>query len=465
MRSQQHSNRNRELIDPTKPLPYSIECEKSVVSSAIQDPSVIDRVRGLVYDAIYSEPHRRLWEAICELHDNNAPVEAASIVEHLSARGELESVGGVSGVIDCLDFAPTTANVVFYAERVREYSRLRKIQQIVDRVERMLSEPEVKSSKCIGEMLSGIEAVEAKDGSSGFRDIKIAAMDLLHQIEKEREEPELFKGLRTGIPILDQTTGGLKKGQVAVIAARPGMGKTAFALQTLQHNALQDVPGALFSMEMDLSEVTGRSLQHVVGLNTREIIDSGLTKGHARLVKSFARRMPKSTFFVNDSGKMGLADLATATRELVKRHKVEMVAIDYLELMDISEVKNANYSVALGRVANGIKQLARDLGIRILLLVQMNRSADESEIPSMRHIRNSGDIEAAADHIWFPWRPDQQTNNAKIIWGKGRGCPAFVPIYCHFDGDRQTFAQAESQKAAADEERAQQKQNRRIHGF
>ena len=418
--------------------PHSIEAESSVLGGLLLDNSAWDRMGDLLSDNdFYRHEHKLIFSAISALINASKPADVITVFEQLQNQGKAEGMGGLGYLNSLAQYVPSASNIRRYAEIVRERSILRKLVTASDEiatnafspqgrpVEKILDEAEQKIFN-IGE--------EGSRMKQGFQSMDTLVVDLMDRVQEMADNPNDITGVPTGFYDLDRMTSGLQAGDLVVLAARPSMGKTAFAINIAEHVALNEgLPVAVFSMEMGAAQLAVR----VVGSIGR------IDQGHLRTGKLSDEEWPRLTdaierlrtvsLHIDETPGLTPSELRANARRLARRcGKLGLIVVDYLQLMSGSSGSDGdNRATELGEISRGLKMLAKELQCPVIALSQLNRGVEQrtDKRPMMSDLRESGAIEQDADIIMFIYRDDYYNKDSKdpgvaeIIIGKQRNGP------------------------------------------
>ncbi|NBY68010.1 MAG: replicative DNA helicase [Betaproteobacteria bacterium] len=418
--------------------PHSIEAESSVLGGLLLDNTAWDRMGDLLTDNdFYRHEHKLIFAAISALINNSKPADVITVYEQLQNQGKAEGMGGLGYLNSLAQYVPSASNIRRYAEIVRERSILRKLVSASDEiatnafnpqgrpVERILDEAEQKIFN-IGE--------EGSRMKQGFQSMDTLVVDLMDRVQEMADNPNDITGVPTGFYDLDRMTSGLQAGDLVVLAARPSMGKTAFAINIAEHVALNEgLPVAVFSMEMGAAQLAVR----VVGSIGR------IDQGHLRTGKLSDEEWPRLTdaierlrtvsLHIDETAGLTSSELRANARRLARKcGKLGLIVVDYLQLMTGSSGGDGeNRATELGEISRGLKMLAKELQCPVIALSQLNRGVEQrtDKRPMMSDLRESGAIEQDADIIMFIYRDDYYNKDSKdpgvaeIIIGKQRNGP------------------------------------------
>ena len=418
--------------------PHSIEAESSVLGGLLLDNGAWDRVGDLLVDSdFYRHEHRLIYSAIGALINASKPADVITVNEQLQNQGKAEEMGGLGYLNSLAQYVPSASNIRRYAEIVRERSILRKLVSASDEIATNAFNPQ---GKAIDRILDEAEqkifniGEEGSRMKQGFQSMDTLVVELMDRVQEMADNPNDITGVPTGFYDLDRMTSGLQPGDLVVLAARPSMGKTAFAINIAEHVALNEgLPVAVFSMEMGASQLAVR----VVGSIGR------IDQGHLRTGKLGDDEWPRLTeaieklrtvsLHIDETPGLTPSELRANARRLARQcGKLGLIVVDYLQLMSGSGGSSGdNRATELGEISRGLKMLAKELQCPVIALSQLNRSVEQrtDKRPMMSDLRESGAIEQDADIIMFIYRDDYYNKDSKdpgvaeIIIGKQRNGP------------------------------------------
>ena len=436
--------------------PHSVEAEQSVLGGLLLDNGAWDRAGDLLQeDDFYRHEHKLIFAAIGGLISHSKPADVVTVFEQLQTLGKADEVGGMRYLNALAQSVPSAANMRRYAEIVRERAVLRKLIAASDNIATQAFNPMGKQvSQILDEAETSIFKIgeEGQRSKAGFHSMDKLVMDLIDRVTELAENgAEDVTGVRTGFFEMDRMTAGLQGGDLIILAARPSMGKTAFALNIAENVAVQEgLPVVVFSMEMGAAQLALR----MVGSLGR-IDQSGLRTGRLRddewgRLTEAVDKLSKSSVFIDETPGLNPAELrARARRQARQCGKLGLIVIDYLQLMVGSSASSGeNRATELSEISRSLKALAKELHCPVIALSQLNRSVEQrtDKRPMMSDLRESGAIEQDADVIMFIYRDDYYNREdskvpgtAEIIIGKQRNGPvgsihlAFLKPLTRFD--------------------------------
>jgi replicative DNA helicase len=417
--------------------PHSIEAESSVLGGLLLDNGAWDRVGDLLVDSdFYRYEHRLIYGAVGVLINASKPADVITVFEHLQNQGKAEESGGLAYLNSLAQYVPSASNIRRYAEIVRERSILRKLVSASDEiatnafnpqgraVDRILDEAEQKIFN-IGE--------EGSRMKQGFQSMDSLVVKLLDRVQEMADNPNDITGVPTGFYDLDRMTSGLQAGDMVVLAARPSMGKTAFAINIAEHVALNEgLPVAVFSMEMGASQLAVRIVGSIGRIDQGHLRTGKLTDDEWPRLTEAIERLRTVSLHIDETPGLTTSELRANARRLARQcGKLGLIVVDYLQLMSGSSSNGDNRATELGEISRGLKMLAKELQCPVIALSQLNRSVETrtDKRPMMSDLRESGAIEQDADIIMFIYRDDYYNKDsrepgvAEIIIGKQRNGP------------------------------------------
>jgi replicative DNA helicase len=420
--------------------PHNLDAEASVLGSVLLDSEVLDRLEGLLSaDAFYKEAHRKIWEAMVALRARHDPVDLVTLSEELRQGGELENVGGLSYLVGLSEHTPTAAYADYYGRIVAEKWILRKLIAAAGEAMRMAYDEEGSLEEILDKAGRKVLEVSTQGARSDFRSMKELVHETFERIQLLYENKGQVDGVITGFRELDSMIGGLTNGSLNIIAARPSMGKTSFALTIAQNVALRGEGAgvAIFSLEMPAVQLVTRMLCSEARIDMNRLRQGQLTdRDFSRLV-DVAGRISEAAILIDDTSDLTLMELRARARRLHAQHKLSLIVIDYLQLMSgPGGGKNGgeNRQQEIAQISRGLKGLARELNVPVIALSQLSRAVESrpNKRPMLSDLRESGSIEQDADLVMFIYRDEyynphsDKAGIAEIIVGKQRNGPTGV---------------------------------------
>ncbi|NCT96298.1 MAG: replicative DNA helicase [Comamonadaceae bacterium] len=435
--------------------PHSIEAESSVLGGLLLDNGAWDRVADLLNDSdFYRYEHRLTYSAIAALVNASKPADVVTVFEHLQNLGKADEAGGLAYLNSLAQYVPSAANIRRYAEIVRERAVLRKLVAASDEIATSAFNPQGKPvAKILDEAEQKIFKI-GEEGSrmkEGFQSMDRLVVDLLDRVQEMADNPQDVTGVPTGFIDLDRMTAGLQGGDLIVLAARPSMGKTAFAINIAEHVALNEgLPVAVFSMEMGAAQLAVRIVGSIGRINQGHLRTGKLTDDEWPRLTEAIEKLRNVSLHIDETPGLTPSELRANARRLARTcGKLGLIVVDYLQLMSGSSSDGGdNRATELGEISRGLKMLAKELQCPVIALSQLNRSVEQrtDKRPMMSDLRESGAIEQDADIIMFIYRDEYYTKDAckepgvaEIIIGKQRNGPtgtvklAFLNMLTRFE--------------------------------
>ncbi len=423
-------------IEALRVPPHSIDAEQSVLGGLMLAPDALDRVADRLAELdFYRRDHRLIWRAINELANKGMPCDAVTLGDWFETNGLAEMAGGAGYLIELANNTPSAANITAYAEIVREKSVMR---QLIDAGTSITEDGYRPEGKSVQEVLENAEQRVfhiAESGARGKKDsisMRDAVKDAFRLLSERYENRGQLTGITTGFTDLDNLTSGLQPSDLIIVAARPSMGKTAFALNIAETAALRNKkPVAVFSMEMSSSQLAFRLISSVGRIHQQRLRNGDLEEEDWPRVSNAISILSEAKIFIDDTPSLSPVELRSRSRRLHREHGgLGLIVVDYLQLMQVPGSKE-NRATEISEISRSLKGLAKELNVPVVALSQLNRSLEQraDKRPMMSDLRESGAIEQDADVIMFIYRDEyynkdtQDKGMAEIIIGKQRNGP------------------------------------------
>ena len=418
--------------------PHSIEAEQSVLGGLLLDNSAWDRAGDLLTPTdFYRYEHKAIYAAVGALVNASKPADVITVFEQLQSVGKAEECGGIAYLNAMAQSVPSAANLRRYAEIVRERAVLRKLIEASDEIATQAFNPQGRAVSQILDEAEGRIFKIGEEGSrtkQGFQSMDQLVVQLIDRVTELHENgAEEVTGVRTGFYDLDRMTAGLQAGDLIVLAARPSMGKTAFALNIAENVAVNEgLPVAVFSMEMGASQLALRMVGSLGRINQSNLRTGKLGDDEWGRLSEAVDKLKNASVFIDETAALNSAELrARARRQARQCGKLGLIVVDYLQLMSGSSSSEENRATEIGEISRGLKALAKELQCPVIALSQLNRSVESrpDKRPMMSDLRESGAIEQDADVIMFIYRDDYYNKESKepgvaeIVIGKQRNGP------------------------------------------
>ena len=402
--------------------PHSIEAEQSVLGGLLLDNSAWDRAGDLLTASdFYRYEHKVIYAAVGALVNASKPADVITVFEQMQSLGKAEECGGIAYLNALAQSVPSAANLRRYAEIVRERAVLRKLIEASDEIATNAFNPQGRAVSQILDEAEGRIFKIGEEGSrtkQGFQSMDQLVVQLIDRVTELHENgAEEVTGVRTGFYDLDRLTAGLQAGDLIVLAARPSMGKTAFALNIAENVAVNEgLPVAVFSMEMGASQLALRMVGSLGRINQSNLRTGKLGDDEWGRLSEAVDKLKSASVFIDETAALNSSELrARARRQARQCGKLGLVVVDYLQLMSGSSSGDENRATEIGEISRGLKALAKELQCPVIALSQLNRSVESrpDKRPMMSDLRESGAIEQDADIIMFIYRDDYYNKESK----------------------------------------------------
>ena len=413
--------------------PHNQEAEQSVIGAIFLEPqALITAAEIIMPEDFFRVAHQKIFQTMLRLSDQGKAIDVVTITEELSAKKELEDVGGISYISEIANAVPTAANIGHYAKIVEEKSILRRLIRVAttivedgftreDEVEALLSEAERKMME-----------VANRKNAGDFQHIKDVLVETYDNIEKLYSRKGDITGVPTGFRDLDRITAGFQRNDLIIVAARPSVGKTAFALNVAQNVATKtDENVAIFSLEMGAEQLVMRMLCAEGNIDAQVLRTGTLTTEDWRKLTMAMGSLSNAGIFIDDTPGIRVNEIRSKCRRLKQEYGLGMILIDYLQLIQGSGGSQANRQQEVSEISRSLKGLARELQVPVIALSQLSRGVEQRQDkrPMMSDLRESGSIEQDADIVSFLYREDyydketENQNMIEIIIAKQRNGP------------------------------------------
>lgn len=411
--------------------PHNDEAEKSVLGAILMDREVFYQVsEEIIANDFYSDAHREIFDAMTELFRNSEPIDSVTVAECLKKRKSLEAAGGRAYIALLSSLVPTTANAVQYARIVREKSQLRQLIRAAGSIVEQCYSEQLDSSDVVDNAEQAIFAVAKTSQSSHYTDLKRVLSKNVQQIQEAQESGGKLPGLPTGYKMLDRITTGLQKSDLIIIAARPSMGKTAFALNIAQHAALkQDARVVIFSLEMSKEQLGLRLLSMESRIDSKKLRLGEVNDDDWASINDALDSFSGADIIIDDTPSIGVMEMRNKCRRITAQKPIDLIIIDYLQMMS-SDRNMENRQQEISLISRYLKQLAREMECPVVVLSQLTRAVEQrggSRKPLLSDLRESGAIEQDADVVMFLYREDyykdpeaERSNICEVIIAKQR---------------------------------------------
>ena len=411
--------------------PHDIEAEQAVIGSMLTDSdAVMAAVEKLRSESFYREDNRLIFEAIVNLYNRSEPVDLVTVKDELSSMGNFEKVGGYEYLAILPDKVPTTANVQKYIDIVEEKATLRKLIKTANEIIELGYNP----TEDVEDIMAGAEKkifdiIQNKNQKS-YTPIKDVLVESFTNLEKLYNQKQHVTGVPTQFYDLDDKTAGLHGSELILVAARPAMGKTAFALNIATNAALRaNVPVAIFSLEMSKDQLVNRMLCSEAMVDSNKVRTGKLDEEDWTKLAEAIGPLSEAGVYIDDTPGISVMEIRTKCRKLKMEKNIGLVVIDYLQLISGSNKRNGSREQEISEISRSLKVLAKELNVPVIALSQLSRAVEQRDDhrPMLSDLRESGAIEQDADIVMFLYRDDYYNKEsaekdiAEVIIAKQRG--------------------------------------------
>lgn len=419
-------------MDQSRIPPNNLEAEQAVIGAIFLEPEALSTAAERIGPAdFYRTNHQVVFEAMMHLFERGEPIDLVTVTAWLSSAEKLDIAGGVTYLTDLAGSVPTAANIDYYCKIVEEKALLRRLIQAATDIVTQTFSREDEVEEVLDEAEKSILEVAGRKNAQVFKPIKDVLIDVYANIELLHHAKDDVTGIPTGYRDLDRMTSGFQRNDLIIIAARPSMGKTAFALNIAQNVAINtDENVAIFSLEMGAEQLVQRMLSAEGNIDSQRLRTGKLNKDDWGKLTLAMGSLSHAGIYIDDSPGIRVADIRSKCRRLKQEHGLGMIIIDYLQLISGSEKSRENRQQEVSEISRSLKGLARELEVPLIALSQLSRSVEsrQDKRPMMSDLRESGSIEQDADIVGFLYRDDYYDNEAEnqtieIILSKQRNGP------------------------------------------
>ena len=436
-------NDTASVTDDTLRLPpQAIELEKALLGAIMLDSESMWRVVDILDEtSFYRDDHRKIFEAMLSLFKKQEPYDLLAVTEELKKNKLLESIGGAHYLAELMSSVPTSAHAEYHSRIILEKALLRHLISISTDVVGECYHPSCEAEDILERIQSQIFQLASRRERRGFKQIKSSLSETFETIESYHKQKGVVTGISTGFYDLDERTSGFQNADFIIVAARPGMGKTALCLNFARNAAVEHkIPVGIFSLEMTSQQLALRLLCAEARVNAHSVRTGRLPNSEWQKLAMSVGKLAAAPIYVDDSPGLGILDIRTRARRVKSEHNVGLVIIDYLQLMDLPKGAESQQQ-GIATISRSLKALAKELNVPVITISQLSRAVEirgGEKRPQLSDLRDSGAIEQDADVVMFIYRPeyygvktiaDEQGDElhsegiAEIIIGKNRNGP------------------------------------------
>lgn len=417
------------MEDVSRIPPHSVESEQSILGSIILDKDAMITVSETINSGdFYKEAHKIIYESMLRLNSNNEPIDLITLIEELRKEGHLDNVGGISYLTSLSTIVPTTSNVKYYANIVKEKSVMRQLIKASNEIINLGYDGSSDVQEILDKAEKSIFDISQEKSGDEIKPINLVLQDAYDMIESLYTNKSEMTGITTGFADLNKKINGLQRTDLILVAARPAMGKTAFSLNLVQNAALKgDASVAVFSLEMSKEQLVQRMLSAQSNVELSKIKTGTLGESDwPRIIDAMAV-LSEANIFIDDTPGIKISEIRSKCRRLKIEKGLDLILIDYLQLME-GEGKNENRQQEIAKISRALKILAKELNCPVVALSQLSRSPElrKDHRPILSDLRESGSIEQDADIVMFLYRDEyyhddsEKKNIGEVIVAKNR---------------------------------------------
>lgn len=455
MTRQKYNKANQYIPEDNVPQ-NDLELEQAVLGALMIDRTATPIVSDiLVPNSFYATKHRLIYATIIALYDANDPVDILTVTDRLKSSAELDSVGGPGYIIELTNRVASAANIEYHARILAQKYIARQIAEIGHNYTRRATDPTEDPFETLNSLEQDVFKVSMNNTAGNYTTFGRLVTPAMDQIESAMSAPTGITGVPSGLEVVDKWTGGWQNTDLIILAARPGMGKTSFALTNLINAAKAGNPGLLFSLEMGKVQMTMRALSLLSGVNIQGMRTGSVSDGQMQIITKAAEQLSGLRLYIDDTPGISLRELRTKARNAVKKDGVKIIMVDYMQLMTLGKERThgENREQEISAISRGLKALAKELDIPIIALSQLSRAVEirgGSKRPQLSDLRESGSLEQDADIVTFLYRPeyyqimeDETGASTKgiceVIFAKYRNGKVGIPDPIGFKGETAQF--------------------------
>ena len=429
--------------------PQNLDAEMAVLGSMLIDEEAIPvAAEALTSQSFYKDSHRKIFEAVLNLYNNNRPVDMITVSDELKRAGLLDQVGGATGLTDLVNCVPTAANISHYAGIVKEKSILRSLITNATQIVGLSYESDGNVDELLDRAERLIFEISENKKEAAFLPLKDIIKDSIDTIDRLYQNKSHVTGIPTGFVDFDNRTAGLQISDLVVIAGRPAMGKSSFALSIAEHaGVIEKIPMAFFSLEMSKEQLVQRMLCSHARVDAHKVRTGYIAPSDWPKLTAAAGKLSEANIFIDDTAAISVMELRTKARRLKAQHNIQMVVLDYLQLMRGSSMREENRQQEISDISRSLKALARELNVVVVAISQLSRAVEmrTDHRPQLSDLRESGAIEQDADLVVLILREEyynpkpENIGVAEVIIAKQRNGPtgslnmSFIKEYTKFE--------------------------------
>jgi replicative DNA helicase len=442
------------VSQPEKIAPHSVEGEEAVLGSILINPAALFEVAAFLQASdFFIVRNGWVWEAINAVHERGEAIDSLTVIQELRSRGQLDSVGGSAYITYLINNTPTHIHAETYGRIVERAAIRRRLLAAASDIAQTALEENAEINEVIDHAESTLFGVTERRLRKDMMPIRLAVSDYYDHVEYLYEHQDEPLGLPTGFTNLDQLLGGLQKGDLCIVAARPGVGKTSFMMSIARNastRAGKPTTIAVYSMEMSTEQLVQRLISAETGINSQRLRLGNLDEHEWGRFTEASAKLGNLRLFLDDTPAISVPQMRTKSRRLYREHGLDLVVVDYLQLMTAGVGRSENRVQEISYISRGLKELARELNVPVLAAAQLSRAVEQRQDkrPQLSDLRESGSIEQDSDVVMFIYRDElyneatDRPNQADILIAKHRNGPTGV-VTLYFRKEVTQFADLE----------------------
>jgi len=429
--------------------PHNEEAETSILGAILIDKDAIVTVAEFLRsEHFYNPNHSSIYEAVLELYEERQPIDIITLKEKLKTKKLLAKVGGAGYLTELVNAVPTSAHVEQYAKIVKDNYTKRELISSAGKIAEEAFGEEGQAAEILDKAEQSIFSLSQKYLRQGFIPVKDALAESFDRLDELHKQVGSLRGVPTGFKDLDNTLAGMQNSNLLILAARPGVGKTALALNMAQNTSVKEgLPVGIFSLEMSKEELVDRLLISQADIDAWRLKTGRLDEEDFTKLSEAMGILAEAPLYIDDTPALSILEMRTKARRLISEHNLRLLIVDYLQLMRSARERESRVW-EVSEISQGLKNLARELKIPILAVSQLSRAVEQRghKRPQLADLRESGAIEQDADVVMFLWREDEEDmENVELEVAKHRNGP-LRRLKLRFRGDRIKFYGVETRK-------------------
>ncbi|WP_020527312.1 replicative DNA helicase [Flexithrix dorotheae] len=461
--------KKRKTTEPApigKKRPYDIELEQAVLGALMLEKNSLNEVIELLKPESFDlEAHQKIYNAILTLFSKSEPIDLLTVTNQLRSTGELEMAKGAFYITQLTQRVNSAANIEYHARLLLQYAIKRELISISNEVQKEAYEETTDVFYLLDKMEQALFEVSELNIRKNYAGMNSIMSEAIQELESMRDQDDGLTGVPSGFSSLDRVTSGWQKSDLVILAARPGMGKTAFVLSTLRNAAVEfNRPVVIFSLEMSSVQLVKRLISAEAELSSEKLKTGKLTDFEWKKLIDKTSKLSEAPLFIDDTPALTVLELRAKCRRLKAQHDIQMIVIDYLQLMSGDSGKSGNREQEIAMISRSLKQLAKELNVPVIALSQLSRAVETrggDKRPQLSDLRESGSIEQDADMVIFLYRPeyygiteDEEGNSVtgmgEVMFAKNRH-GSITSVYLKFIGQYTKFTDWETDGFIGDE--------------